>query len=877
MRSKSPKMLLVFCLFMSAFPVFSQKRTYTTQHVNPHPPTIDGRLDDPAWASVPWGDTFTQREPYDGKDESQRTAFKILYDDKNVYVAIRAYDTEPEKITRRMTRRDEVDGDFVGIQFDSYNDHRTAFTFLVSAAGVRMDGVFTNDGDNEDWSPDPVWRTKTSVDSGGWSAEMQISLSQLRFGNQENHVWGLQVARQLYRKEELACWQHIPQDAPGWVHQFGELHGISGIKPPRRVELMPYSRGRMELMEKESGNPFVPGRLSDTGFGLDAKIGVTSDLTLDLTVNPDFGQVEADPSVVNLTAFETFYDEKRPFFIEGNNILDYSLMIGDGDFSNDNLFYSRRIGRQASHDPDTDDGEHVKMPENSSIISAAKLTGKTKSGISIGLMDAVTARESAEIDLSGSRRFKSVEPMTNYFLGRVQKDFNQGNTIIGGIVTNTNRDIRDAHLKFLHKSATTGGLDFLHQWQDKTYSVTLTTAFSHVRGTEEAITRTQRASARYYQRPDADYVALDSSRTSLSGHSGTFAFNRAGQGHFQFGLGGTWRSPGLALNDMGYLHRGDVAMEFVWAQYRIWEPFSIFRSFSINFNQWAGWNFGGQPIFDGGNINWNVQFKNYWGAGGGIGFNGRSLSASALRGGPSLLFPSQWNSWLNLRTDSKKAFQFSVNGSFNRSEDRYSRSYNINPSVRWRPNNAVSLFIQPFYSVNHNDLQYVDTVDDTETDRYIFGRIDQKTLGWIFRLDYSITPSRTIQFYGQPFISAGNYSRLKRITSPRAETYADRFHAFTGDEIAYDADDNTYQIQETGAGAAEYTVDNPDFNFRQFRSNLVVRWEYLPGSTIYLVWSQGRTEEVESGVFSYSNDMRGLFGVYPYDVFLIKINRWFSL
>lgn len=876
MKRSSFLLLSLIVPFWLIHPSYAQKRVYNTKRINPRPPVIDGHLNEPVWNSVEWEGDFIQHEPYEGKEPSQQTAFKILYDDKNVYVGIRAYDSEPEKIDRRLSRRDEMGGDIVGIQFDSYFDKRTAFTFIINAGCVKCDGIFTNDGENEDFSPDPIWYVKTNIDEQGWTAEMAIPLSQLRFGNQDNQVWGLQVARFLWRKEELSLWQFVPKDAPGWVHQFGELHGITGIKPSRRIELLPYTVGQLERMEEEEGNPFIPGHDEKADIGLDGKIGITSDLTMDFTINPDFGQVEADPSVVNLTAFETFYEEKRPFFIEGKNILDYRIMMGDGDLSNDNLFYSRRIGKPASYEPDTEDDEYMRMPEHSSILGAMKLTGKTKSGVSIGIMDAVTARERATIDLNGQRRQETVEPMTNYFLGRLQKDFRGGATTIGGIVTNTYRDIRDEDLEFLNRNALTGGFDFQHQWKERSYFVTLKTVFSQIRGSEEALVEAQRSSQRYYQRPDADHVTLDSSRTAMSGHGGSLFFGKTGSGHLNFVIGGTWRSPGLELNDMGYLREADLILQFTWMGYRWWEPFSIFRSFNINFNQWSGWNFGKDHILDGGNVNFHIQFKNYWNFGSGIGYNSELLSTHALRGGPSMLLPPRWNSWIYMNSDSKKTFQFGLNCSGSWNDEGYSRFYGIRPSVTWRPNNTVSLSINPFYNINKDDLQYIDTIENGE-DRYIFGRIDQKTLGLVLRLNYTITPTLTIQYYGQPFVSAGKYTRLKRITNPRAEAYGGRFHTFADEEIAYDPDDEIYSVDEDVDGTVDYTFDFPDFNFRQFRSNLVIRWEYTPGSTIYLVWSQSRTGDEATGNFSFRNDMRELFDVYPHNVFLIKINRWFSL
>jgi len=604
MRKAIGFIFLAFLFFLQqfAFPDSPEKKIYMARNINPRPPAIDGILNDPIWEKASWGGDFIQREPYEGKEPSQATAFKILYDDKNIYVAIQAYDKEPEKIEKRMSRRDDIEGDWVEVHIDSYYDHRTAFGFTVNAAGVKSDFVISNDGSNYDDTWDPIWYVKCAADGQGWSAEMKIPLSQLRFGKKENHIWGLQVERRLFRKQETSQWQLIPQKASGWISHFGELHGIKGIKAQRQVELTPYSVGKTQRFEREEGNPFATGSLSNLYGGLDGKIGLTSDLTLDFTINPDFGQVEADPSVVNLTAFETYYSEKRPFFIEGRNILNFQIMGGDGSFSNDNLFYTRRIGRFPQYYPETEDEEYLDMPANTTILGAFKITGKTRSGLSIGIIDSLTSKEKAQLSYLGQSREEIVEPLTNYFGLRLQKDYNKGNTIFGGMFTATNRNIKDEELNFLHDAAYSGGLDFIHYWKDKTYYFSLKTVFSHVRGSTEAILNTQESPVRYYQRPDTDHVWVDPNRTSLSGHGGTMNFGKGGSAGFRFSTGVTWRSPGLELNDMGYLRRADAIMEWVWGNYRIAKPFSIFREISFNFNQWMGWDFGGEQIFNGGNF-----------------------------------------------------------------------------------------------------------------------------------------------------------------------------------------------------------------------------------------------------------------------------------
>ena len=874
------KLLLPGFLFFAAAVLASdppvEKKIYHTKHLNPHSPVIDGRLDDAAWEKAEWATNFTQREPNDGAAPDQQTAFKIMYDEKNLYVGVRAYDGEPDKIVRRVTRRDQFDGDWVEINIDSYFDHRTGFSFTINAAGVKGDEAISNDGDNWDTNWNPVWFGEVSIDQEGWIAEMRIPLSQLRFGDKEEHVWGIQMQRRIFRKQERSVWQYIPQNTPGWVSFFGELHGLKGIKPSSRIELLPYSVGSTRRFKEVPGNPFATGEINKLSGGLDAKLGVTSDLTMDVSVNPDFGQVEADPSEVNLTAFETFFQEKRPFFIEGQSILNFRLAGGDGSFSNDRLFYSRRIGRSPHGYPALNSGEHTKVPENASIVAAVKLTGKTKSGISIGILDALTDKEEAEIDFNGQRRFEVVEPRTNFFVGRLQKDFNQGTSAIGGMFTAAHRDLSGANLNYLNRAAYSGGIDFRHQWHNRTYYIEGLTVFSNIRGSQEAITAAQTSSRRYYQRPDADYVGLDPNRTSLTGHGGNLSIGRGGNSKLRLNFATTWRSPGLELNDVGFVRQADRVMQSAWAGYRFTKPFAIFNRLNINLNQWWGWNFGGENVFKGGNLNGGGQLKNYWYIWGGFGREGENLATTALRGGPALRAPGQWSQWFDLGTDERKAVQIGVFGYNSWKDEGNGGFHEVGLSSSFRPFKALSFRLNPFYNTNKEDLQYVSTLATNGENRYIFGRLDQETLGITMRLDYSVTPNLSLQFYGQPFVSAGSYSQFKRITSPRADRYEDRFQTFAK-EIQFDAQQGVFNVDENSDGATDYTFDKPNFNFRQFRSNFVMRWEYIPGSTLFVVWSQGRTGFESQGEFSFRNDLKDLFKVFPDNVFLIKLNRWFSL
>ncbi|MFQ5791785.1 MAG: DUF5916 domain-containing protein, partial [Acidobacteriota bacterium] len=802
---------------------------------------------------------------------------RILYDERNLYVAIRAHDTEAELIETRVTRRDDRQGDQVAIYIDSYFDQRSAFAFNVSSAGVKTDLFVSDDGENEDESWDAVWYVGVQRDGEGWTAEMAIPLSQLRFSIQEEPVWGIQVWRWLHRKEELSGWQFIPKEAPGMVYWYGELRGLAGIEPHRQVEIVPYTVAQMERFEKEDGNPFATGRSRSLAAGLDGKIGITNDLTMTFTVNPDFGQVEADPSEVNLTTFETFFAEKRPFFIEGRNILDFRLMGGDGDFSQDNLFYSRRIGRRPRHELETDDDEHVNMPDNTSIVGAWKLTGKTRSGLSVGILESVTSQEYAQIDHLGEGRLETVEPLANYFVGRIQKDFHRGDTIVGGMFTATNRSLDNQETDIWHRAAYTGGFDFRQGFRNRNYVLSVKGIFSNVRGDAGTILKAQESSVRYFQRPDGEHVSVDPTRTSLSGHGGTVDFGKEGSGHIRFSTGVTWRSPGLELNDVGFLRTADRILQWSWLGYRVWEPFSIFRSLNVNVNQWRGWDFGGTNLFDGGNINGSLQFKNYWSVGAGINRQGESLSTNELRGGPALALPGGWGSWFNIRSDNRKALRFNVGGWNFWGDGRSRRTRNFWFGATYRPRDALSISFRPSVSRNNRELQYVGTEEFGTGERYLFGNIRRTTLAMTFRLSYSVTPNLSIQYYGQPFLSSGDYFGFKRITSPRAGAFEERFQPFSEDEIRFDSGEGEYLVDENRDGVADYRFDDPDFNFREFRSNLVIRWEYSPGSTLFVVWSQQRAGDGETGVFSFGDDVNALFRVHPHNVFLVKFSRRFAL
>jgi hypothetical protein len=832
-------------------------------------PKIDGEDNDPAWQAVDWQNSFVQREPYEGKNPSQSTQFKILYNDNSIFALIRSWDTAPDSIVRRLSRRDSGDGDAVGIEFDSYGDKQTAFSFIVFASGVKLDKLITGDGEIEDESWDAIWDAKTTIDDKGWIAEIEIPLNQLRFNANNEQEWGLQVGRFIHRKSELSLWQPIPRDAPGWVHQFGVLKGIVGLKPKRQIEIAPYLVAQTERFDAEVGNPYATGKRSRYSGGIDAKIGLTNDITLDMTVFPDFGQVEADPSEVNLTAYETYFPEKRPFFIEGRNLFNYQFSPGDGDHSSENLFYSRRIGRSPRGYPQLNSNEYTSVPENTAILGAAKITGKNKNGLSFGIMEAITNREFAKISLNGLERLEEVEPLTSYFVGSLNKDYNKGNTRIGAMLTSTNRNIINEELNFLHKNAYSGGINIQHQWNNKNYYVNFKSYFSHVNGNTDAIIMTQRSPARYFQRIDAPHVEVDSSRTSLTGHGGAFSIGKGGDGHWRYTGFVTWKSPELEVNDVGYVRVVDDIFQVLWVGYRYWEPFSIFKNININFNQWTGHTFAGELSYFGGNINLNSELKNFWNFGLSINPQGHSLSTSALRGGPALILPGSFgtNIWVN--TDGRKKLM--GNGSLYGSNGEAAQNSNYSLGLTYKPNDGLVVSLNASVSQAERKIQFVDNVQWNNNISYLNSSLAQDVYAINLRVNYSITPDISIQFYGRPFIAKGKYFDFKKITNPRADAFADRFQLLTTGQLNYDANNEVYNVDENNDGQTDYSFDNPNFNFRAFQSNLVIRWEYRPGSTLFLVWSQGRESYESDYNASISYSAKELFSAYPQNVFLVKL------
>ena len=871
--------ILFFVVLIISYSLHADKKVYRAKNVGSELIKIDGKLTESIWQNENWGTDFTQWEPYNGENASSDTKFGIGYDDENIYLAICALDTESNRIVKRKTRRDELDGDRIEMQFDSYHDQKTAFVFQVNAAGSKGDGVLSDDKKELDLSWDPVWEVATSVQNDCWIVEVRIPFNQLRFGNRDEQVWGFQIERLKYSNQEYSIWQHVPKDNPGWVSSFGELRGIKNISPSQKIEIVPYSVGKIHTSSQNISNPLYLHTENSFNGGIDSKIGITNDVYLDITINPDFGQVEADPSVVNLTAYETFYPEKRPFFIEGSNIFNFIILSKFRDNGDDELllFHSRRIGRKPVYIPQTGQNEFVKMPENTSILAAIKLSGKTKQGVSIGILDAMADDETADFGNKDRKQKIEVEPKTNYLVSRLQKDFEDGNTIIGGIFTATNRKIEDVHLNFLNKGAYTGGFDFQKLWKDKTYSLSFKTIFSQIQGTKEAITTAQTSSRRYFQRPDADHLHFDPNKTSLTGHGGMVTFEKRGKGHWSYSTNLSWVSPGLELNGVGYMRVADKFLLFSDLSYHHWKPIGIFNEITISGYKWDVWNFGKEKLNSGFTLGLNFRFKNFWTLSSSWELIDQELDVTALRGGPALRIPSQWFHVTRLTTDSRKniVFNFYHHDHFGKYDDMLMNYSSI--GIDWKPNRSFQFSFQPAYYIDEYNLQFVNKINLENDSRYVLGRIKLDRFSLTTRIYYNVTPKLTIQYYAQPFLSSGNYSRFKYATNTHSDSYTNRFHEYSVGEIVYNKSSNIYNIDENKDGEMDYSFINPNFNFFQFRSNLVIRWEFGRGSTLFLVWSQDRTGFDSLGEFHLFDDANGLFGIKPDNVFLVKVSKWFSI
>lgn len=807
--------------------------------------TIDGILDEDIWnVTSGWSSDFVQYQPNENFAPSEETSFRITYDSKFLYVAVKCLDGNLSQVNSRMSRRDGVQGDWVAIMLDTYHDLRSAFSFTVSAAGVKSDKMISLNGLEEDHAWNPIWYTKTNKSESGWTVEMKIPFSQLRFGDSKEQVWGIQVQRRLFRNEEYSVWQRLPLNAPGLVSEFGELHGLSNLKAQKQLEIQPFTVGSLNTFEKEPQNPYRNEHLKKVNFGLDGKVGVTNDLTLDFTVNPDFGQVEADPGAIALDGFQLFFREQRPFFIENRNIFDYrfsSAIIG-GSYSSDNLFYSRRIGRSPQKQLIAGADEYINSPNSTDILGAIKFSGKTKKGLSIGILESVTNHEHAEISNRNGSSNTIIEPLTNYFVGRLQKDFNNKNTFLGGVITTVHRRL-EAPLNFLPSSAITGGLDFTHQWNNRKWYFGANLVASNVVGSTTAITTIQNSITHLFQRTDAAHLSMDSTRTSLIGTGGDVKFGKAANGHVKFESGLTWRSPELELNDLGFMREADVIQQYFGITYNSINSFGSFRKASIGYRHWFNWDFAGKLNY----IDWDVEltgtFRNNWE--GTLGFYSQphTFSKSLLQGGPRIYLQDQFGGWWSTTSDTRKDLSLGISGWTKTGKEGSLFLIENQISLSYQPIDRLNLSATPRYTIINHRLQFNSSASFREASRYITSMLNQRTMSLAMRINFALTANLSIQYYAEPFITAGTYQNFSFVTNATAQTIESQLNFYEEDQLIYNKEEGFYRVDEDLDGTVDYGFPDPNFSLAQFRSNMVLRYEYKPGSEIFLAWSQGLTDQ----------------------------------
>lgn len=813
------------------------------------PIVIDGRFDERTWEQAPMIRGFVQREPAEGQDPTHATEARIAFDDSALYVAVRAFDAEPDRIVGILTRRDQGSpSDWVRVIVDSYFDRRTAYEFAVNPVGVKRDRYYYNDGPSDD-SWDAVWDVQVTRDEEGWRAEFRIPFSQLRFNSTDGGPVGFALMREVGRLNEVDTWPLLSRNAMGFVSQFAEMRGLRLGSTPQRLELMPYTVGRINTYPVADGNTLSHSPDPGASVGLDLKYAVTPGLTLTGAVNPDFGQVEADPAVVNLDAFEVFFPERRPFFVEGSGNFRFNMDCNDGSCTG--LFYSRRIGRAPQGSVEVGSAEFTTQPETATILGAGKLTGRV-GRFSVGGLSAVTSAEHASVAGFGGldQRQQLIEPLSFYNVARARREY-ANQSALGFMLTSTARNNTSA-VSFLTDNAFTGGVDW--DWRPAPrYSVSGYWAGSHLRGSTESITRLQKNTVHSYQRPDSDYTELDPLATTMSGHGANLSVGKIAGDKTRFNSNFGYKTPGFDTNDVGFQRRADERNMSNWFQYRDFVPSRFVRNWNVNFNQWAGWNFGGDRLFSGGNFNTHWTWINNYSAGMGVNLNAAPFRDRITRGGPGVLGNPARSIWFYANTDQRRALSFSYNGYYEADDFNTFRS-NVHPSVNYRATSAISMTAGLRYDTNNDDAQWVNNVtDDDGATRYVFGRIEQKTVAMTIRFNYTMTPNLSLQTYAEPFISAGDYTNFRELVDGRNPTYAERYapYAYTG--LA-------------------------DFNIRSFRTTNVVRWEFKPGSQFFVVWQQGRNERIDDyGAFEFNRDFGGLFTSPSKNVFLVKMSYWFNM
>jgi hypothetical protein len=835
---------------------------------------LDGRLDEEVWLKASPITEFVQAEPVEGAPPTDAMEIRFLFDETALWIGARMRSEPGTVIQAPMSRRDDGgQAEYLQIELDTYLDRRTAYMFGVTASGVRLDHYHPSDNeDDTDAQFEPVWEARTSIDGSGWTAEMWLPFSQLRFNDQPERIWGLNVKRWRPQLNEEVYWIVIGRTQRGWASRFGELRGIEGVRPARRLEVLPYVAASSNFTgNRDVNNPFDDGRNLGGRMGADVKVGIGSNLTLEATINPDFGQIEADPAEVNLTVFETTFSERRPFFIEGNSVLEAGTS---------NFYYSRRIGARPTG---AASGEYVDYPSTSTILGAAKLTGRLGSGTSVGFLGAVTSREDAETFTVGSRSSIEVAPQTIWGVGRVIQEFSPDFTA-GAHLTLVHRgmEAQDALAAVLTRNAVTTGVDTRIRFLNRTYEAAVSAGLTYVDGEPAAIERVQRASGHYLQRIDQPDIRLDPARRTLGGLQITGNFNKIAGRHWLWGSNLMIESPEFHPLDFGRLNYAGDFQANPRITYRETRPGRLLRSYSFSGNLNNYWHYDsdlGVRHTLGGSA--NVTFPNFWSTSVSVNRYFRGLDTQLTRGGPAMETPLGWSWSGSLRNSGGAQTRWSGNANL-RSNEFGEKAVSVSGSVSARPSPSLQFSIAPEYADENGtasfsgpiNRQYITTLNgprgETYNRRYVFGLVDRTTLSTQFRVSYTFKPDLTLDVYVEPFAASGRYNGFGELATARGR-----------DLRIYGSDGTTLERLADGSarvtdGPASFTISNRDFNVRSFRSNLVLRWEWRPGSLLYLVWQQNRESSEPYGDHVSAGDLFGSLSAPGDNILALKTTWWVS-
>ena len=848
------------------------------------PPVIDGRLDEPVWHTARAATDFVQRAPMGGSSASQRSEVRIAYDGVAIYVGVRNFDTAPDSIADQLGRRDAEDifSDWFTVAFDSYGDRRTAFAFAVNPRGVLRDVYLFNDED-DDILWDAVWNVAARRDNAGWTAEFRIPLSQLRYNAGAagaERLWGINFAREIARHGEESFWSPTPANAPGIVSRFGTLTGLDSLRPASRIELLPYVRTQIETQPPAARNQFIPASRLATSVGGDMRVKLPQSLTLTATVNPDFGQVEADPAVVNLSAFEIFFPERRPFFLENADAFTFGKTRTFNDNDAPRFFYTRRIGRPPQRIPSGSDVAAVGVATQTPILGALKLSGTTPSGWQIGSLNAITARENADVlGAGGTVRREAAEPLTNYHVSRLRKLLRGGNAGIGGFVSDVRRDLADSALADrLTSAASIVGIDWESAWQRRTWTVSGVLARSTVAGERAAITRLQRANYRSLQRPDAAHLRFDPARTTLDGHYGSLTVAKTAGDRVLASVTYEETNPEFEANDAGFQFRSDFRTVSTSLTYRNPLQSRYTREYEMGLFTTVSDNFGGDRIEERVSWNFGATLLNFWELGTFGSFSPETQNDRLLRGGPLALRPQALLARITVNSDPRKPVIF--NSQVSRSTDAAGRRrHTAELSFDWRPAPQARIRLGPSWEQERTVDQYVRAVFDPTVvttpffgQRYIFADVRQQSVRLDTRIDWTFSPWLSLQLFLQPFAASGQFSRFKQFRTPRAFDFAE-YGRDLGTVTPSPSGGVT--VDPDGLGpAASFVIPGQDFTLRALRGNAVLRWEYQPGSALFLVWSQQRQQQFDDVRTGIIGEATRTFADPGRHVFLVKFTRW---